>query len=197
MARKESFQRGSVSIHRGEWTLRYWERRAHGEWATRRKKLGLAATVSKKEALKLAESLMSRINDRNSKPSNRSSGPTKKAVLTFDLFAERYWQPYMRKADLRDSTVYSYESMLRNYIRPVLGSKPLAEITPTDITAVFDPLGSLCAKYRANVYCLLRVMFEIAEQADLIERSPVRSKLHKPECSREEVSQALSDRNDC
>jgi integrase len=29
-------------------------------------------------------------------------------------------------------------------------------------------------------------MFEIAEQADLIERSPVRSKLHKPECSREE-----------
>ena len=77
MARKESFQRGRGSINRGEWTLRYWERRAHGEWAMCRKKLGLAATASKKEALKLAESLMSRINDRNSKPSNRSKSASK------------------------------------------------------------------------------------------------------------------------
>jgi hypothetical protein len=74
-----------------------------------RKKLGLAATASKKEALKLAESLMSRINERNSKPNNRSGEVAKRAVLTFDLFTERCWQPYMRKA----------------------------EITPTDITAVF------------------------------------------------------------
>jgi integrase len=29
-------------------------------------------------------------------------------------------------------------------------------------------------------------MFDVEEQGDLIERSPVRSKLHKPECSREE-----------
>jgi len=82
--------------------------------------------------------------------------------------------------------------MLRNHITPVLGGMPLVEITPADITNVFEPLGAASAKYRSNVYCLLRIMFEVAEQGDLIERSPVRSKLHKPECSREEKPQLSS-----
>jgi integrase len=82
--------------------------------------------------------------------------------------------------------------MLRNHIIPALGRKPLVEITPADITGVFEPLGAASAKYRSNVYCLLRVMFDVAEQGDLIERSPVRSKLHKPECSREEKPQLSS-----
>jgi integrase len=56
--------------------------------------------------------------------------------------------------------MYSYESMLRNHIIPVLGSKPLGEITPGDITSVFEPLGAASAKYRSNVYCLMRVMFD-------------------------------------
>ena len=189
MARKKSFQRGSVSIHRGEWTLRFWERTSDDQWVMRRRRLGLDRATSKKEALKLADSLMARINDRNSRARPVRSVEKKRTALTFQVFRERYWRPYMLNADLRDSTVYSYESMLRNHILPVLGSKPLIEITPGNITSVFEPLSGVSAKYRSNVYCLLRIMFEVAEQGDLIERSPVRSKLHKPECSREEKPQ--------
>lgn len=74
MARKNSFQRGSVSIHRGEWTLRYWERTSDDQWVMRRRRLGLDRATSKKEALKLADSLMARINDRNSSARTSSIG---------------------------------------------------------------------------------------------------------------------------
>jgi integrase len=75
---------------------------------------------------------------------------------------------------------------LRNHISPVLGERVLAHITPSDITAVIDSLHSKGAKYRVNVYALLRVLFDIAEETDLIARSPVRSKIHRPDWIKEE-----------
>ena len=58
----------------------------------------------------------------------------------------------------------------------------LSEITPADVTEFFDARrGKLSANTISSLYALLRLMFEIATQYELIRQSPVRSLMHKPE----------------
>lgn len=93
--------------------------------------------------------------------------------------------------------------MINNYLIPEFGQKPLPTIGPGDLTYFFEKARrGKRKKYLLNLYSLLRVMFEVAEEHDGIERSPVRRKLHrpygadvtskkKPALSREEIQRVL------
>lgn len=63
----------------------------------------------------------------------------------------------------------------------------LRAITSGDISDFLDSLrGKVSANTHQHLYGLLHLMFDLAQQYDLIEQSPVRPKLHKPEVRRVE-----------
>jgi integrase len=103
--------------------------------------------------------------------------------LTFMEFTESsVWLNYLDTRDAAPSTRRSYSSNLTRHILPRIGTKDLLEITPQDIGDLLQGVRkSLTAtKSVLNIYTQLRTMFGVAEESDLISRSPVRKKLHRP-----------------
>src|SRR5262245_22093347 len=169
MARKrKSYQRGSVRLHNGKWTLRYRE-----EGTIKRVMLG--EFKSEKQARREADRIMATVNVTNGKP----------LQMTFKQFVEGRWQAYTLKKNYQPSTLDLYGSLNRIHLLTFFEDKLLTEIAPTDVS---DFLDRLQPKVSTNtlqaIYSLLRLMFDLAFQLDLIEASPVRPKLHRPETAR-------------
>lgn len=184
MARR-SFQRGSVRLKKRRnaepvWVLRYRVRDPNSKSGWKEKTEMVPECRTKKEALNaLSERLLS-INHSNNR--KRPSTPT------FASFASGLWQAYINNKRLKPSTVYSYKSMLDNIALPQLGEHHLDEIGPADLTQLITKLerDGKSQKTLLNLYSMLRVMFEVAVEYDLIDISPVRRKLHRPQYSRTE-----------
>ncbi|HWN98691.1 MAG TPA: tyrosine-type recombinase/integrase [Blastocatellia bacterium] len=173
---RRSHQKGSVELHNGQWSLRYRElNHATGEWTLKRVCLG--EFKSKKAAIRAAEPLMKALNERNS---SRSSARNAVAI-TFDEFIELRWRPYTQSRH-QVSTINCHNSLIKKHLIPFFGGKPVADVTPSDITDFLSSRrGKLSGNSLQTVYGVLSLMFEIASQHDLIEHNPVRSLLHKPE----------------
>jgi integrase len=178
--RRTSYQRGTIQYHFGRWTVLYRERDENGRSKQRRHDLGLESKASRKQALIAAQAVMENVNLRNNNPE-----PTVVSIK-FARFTETVWRSYMTNAGLKDSTIYSYDSMMRNYVLPKMGELRLQEITPEDVSHVMQGAEEKAAKYRSNLFGLLKVAFEVAKQFDLIVKSPVRSKIHKPKLEAKE-----------
>ena len=174
MARRNSYQEGSVALKGGKWTLRYRVRDPNSKsgWIFRREVL--ENCKGEKDARKIADEIMRGINDKNSSPGEN-------AELTVAGFVGGLWQAYLDRKQVKPSTRYSYESMLKRHVLPNLGDKRLDEITPVDMTSFFRQVqGNRASKYLLNLYALLNTMLEVAVEYDLIESSPLRKKLHRP-----------------
>jgi integrase len=182
MTRKRSYQKGAVIFHNEQWTLRYRELiHTTGNWTNRRVVLG--KFKNKKAAFKAAEPIMARINERN------NSEPQKLYEnITFKEFIETRWESYRKTARHQPSTVAQNDSLTKNHVMPFFGEKKLRQVQPSDVSKFLQKKADeeLSGNTMQNLYGMLRLMFEIAEQFDLIEKSPVRSKLHKPEFERVE-----------
>jgi len=182
MARRKTYQRGNVQLHNGVWTLRYRElNHATCKWFVKREKLG--TFKSKKEARRAAEPIMARVNERNN-----SDKPPEIQHLTFRQFVEGRWKAYAVSTRHQPSTMDCYGSLLKTHLLPHFGNRQLREILPTDISDLLEGLQAkkLSANTLQSIYSLLRLMFELACEYDLIERSPVRPKLHRPETAKVE-----------
>ncbi|MFY9610021.1 MAG: tyrosine-type recombinase/integrase [Blastocatellia bacterium] len=157
-------------------SLRYRELdHATGKWTLKRECLG--ALKSKKAATRAAEPVMKNINERNSSRSRARNA----VVITFKEFIELRWRPYTQSRH-QISTINCHNSLIKGHLIPFFGEKPVANITPSDITDFFsDRRDELLGNSLQTVYVVLNLMFEIARQHDLIEHSPVRKLLHKPE----------------
>lgn len=180
MTRRKSYQKGNLQFHRGCWTVRYrWLDPETGKFIMQRHQLtGHTDERKKKEARRAADEWMIHINAHNNNPKQTV------AQLTVERFIKEKWEPYVTVAKLSPSTLYGYESLIRLYITPKLGSKVLSKLTPADMTAFFDSIrrqnSTLSEKYLLNIYSLLRRMFEIAHQYELTDSSPLKPILHKP-----------------
>ncbi len=64
MARK-SYQKGCVQKHNGIWTVRYYEKQHDGTEKRKRDPIDVNPDAKKKEAMRAAEPIMARVNDRN------------------------------------------------------------------------------------------------------------------------------------
>jgi integrase len=179
MTRRKTYQKGSVKPHNGSWTLRYRELdHTSGKWTTRREVLG--KFKDKKDALKASEPIMAQVNERN------NSEPQKLNVrLTFKEFVESYWKPFMVKKNLQVSTIDHHNSILDIHLLPFFGKRLMQDVQPSDISKFLQEKASAKANYSNNTmqnfYSMLRVIFDLAEQNDVIGKSPVRPKLHKLE----------------
>ena len=181
MTRKKTYQKGSVRFHFGNWTLRYRELdQTTGKWQTRRVVLG-KFIKDKKGALKAAEPIMARINERN------NTEPQKLHLeVTFKEFIETRWKAYRKTAKHQPTTIENHDSLIKNHLMSFFQEKKLKEVQPSDISKFLQTKidEEFAANTLQNLYGLLRLMFDIAQQFDLIEKSPVRPKIHKPEFER-------------
>jgi integrase len=72
--------------------------------------------------------------------------------------------------------------MLRKHVEPALGDLTLDQIRPIHLTSFFQKHreNGMATHYQLNLYSMLRTMFDVAVEYDLIESSPIRRKIHRP-----------------
>jgi integrase len=144
------------------------------------KKAELLKATTEKAAEKERTARMLQINVQNeAEPTLPLSVPE---AMTFQEFTDGPWQDYLKRKRVANSTRRSYESNLKKYISPMIGSMGLAEITPMKISELMTAAERSMKRSKSllNIYGQLNTMFTVAEEGDLIERSPVRKKFHRP-----------------
>jgi integrase len=174
------FQRGHVSgpiqTRRGKaFVIRYRVRTAEGKWRHK------AETLYGVEGMKAARAvLMQRLQEAsNQKPET--------AELTLRDFIETYWKPYLKRKNVKPSTEKSYQCIVRIHILPTLGNLQLVQIAPMHIEELLriKTTAGRSVKTVRNIVVTLQGIFSLAEENDLISKSPIRRK-HKPVLPREE-----------
>ncbi len=174
MMTRHSCQIGYVSelqrSRRGEYfEIRYRVPASHGKWKHRAERL--YDVGSKKAARKI-------LNDRLNKYSPRNS---RIGHISFKDFVDRYWKPHLERQSVKPSTKSGYESVLESHVFPAIKDVPMVEIEPLHIE---DMVKAIMEKGRAartirNVLVVCQSVFSLAEQDEVIERSPVKKK-HRP-----------------
>ena len=180
-----SHQRGRVEFHHGSWRVEYWLRDISAPKGWRRVRERLNAQ-SEAQALREAVPIITRANERN------QNGQVDAVTPTVKEFCEGNWKKYLERRERRPSTLAAYASMMRKHIEPQLGDRRIHRVTPNDISQVLESASEgKESKSIVNLYALLKVFFEVAQQSDLITNSPVRPKLHRP-IARKKEKPALS-----
>lgn len=124
------------------------------------------------------------------------------ADLTLRSFAETYWKSYLDRKQVKPSTMKGYQSVLDKHIYPALGGLGLTAIAPINVEELLQSKAKkgYSPKTMRNIVVLLQGIFHLAEDNDLIAKSPIRDR-HKPICrntekpawSREQVRSILEE----
>jgi integrase len=102
-------------------------------------------------------------------------------------FIETFWKPYLERKRVKPSTKAGYNSIVERHILPSLGEIRLVDLAPLHVEELLRMKGEsgMNTKTVRNVLAVLQGVLALAEEDDLIERSPVRSR-HKPVLTRQE-----------
>ncbi len=191
MARK-SYQQGKVVTRKYKYgtafILRYRVRQPDGSWIE--KSETLRDCKDKKTAQRRLGERLGRINSKNGAGAEPIS-----ASRTFADIVGSPWMHYLDNGDVKPSTRYSYDSCLRNWILPFFGGWDLVDITPLIVGEFMGLLSSrgLARKYRRNIYGLLKIIFDVAVENELLGETPIRPKLHRPKLASEEKASLSTD----
>jgi integrase len=174
---RQSFQQGYVSdpirSRRGtKFIIRYRVRAAGGNWKHR------SETVYC-DSKKVARTMLA---ERISECSFTRSGS---AEMTVRDFVERIWKPYLDRKGVKPSTRQGYESLLNRHVLPAIGELTLQEVAPLHVEDFVQQKlrGGMTAKSVRNLVNMVSGIFSLAQEDDLISRSPIR-KRHKPSVQR-------------
>jgi integrase len=171
---RHSFQQGYVSDpiqtrHGKVFKIRYRVRTVEGKW--RHKSETLYDLDGKKAARGILQQRLQKAS--NQKPEF--------AELTLENFIETYWKPSVQRKGVKPSTEKGYQSLIDVHIVPTLGKVSLVEIAPMQIEELLriKTDAGLSVKTVRNMVVLLQGIFSLAEESELISKSPIRRK-HKP-----------------
>ena len=114
---RTSYQRGFVQEKNGRYTLRYRIRDSQKGW--REKRETVPSGTSHKDALLMLDKRIKAANALN-------NDALRVASLMFGDFMRGIWADYLQRRRVKASTVYSYDSMLKNLILPKFGDSGAA-----------------------------------------------------------------------
>ena len=183
--RRKTYQQGSVVERRYEYgtayILRYRRRTIDGRWEEKSETLSDCQT--KKDALKVLATRLKDVNEKNGR------ADANEPERTFSDLLDSKWPDYLDNQGVKASTRYSYSAVLKKWIKPFFGDRLLEEISADTVGRFMSHLAknNLSAKYRRNVYNLLKLLFEIAVEYDLMPGSPIRPKVHRPVADRRQL----------
>jgi integrase len=104
------------------------------------------------------------------------------------------WLDSAAKPKLRSKTFRDYENLLARYVRPELGPRPLAKISPLDIQALYGELQSreLSASTVRYTHAVLRSALQQAVKWRLLSNNPADA-VELPKQSRKEIHVLSAD----
>ena len=123
MARRKSYQKGSIEWKNGKPTLKY-ELRVGDKWLTKRESMP-EWVDTQKQANQHRDQRMMEINQINNAIQRPVVGDA--PPITLESLVKGRWAQYISERELKPSTVYSYDLVLRTHILPELGSRELKE----------------------------------------------------------------------
>lgn len=92
--------------------------------------------------------------------------------LAFDSIAARWLEYYEREKQRRPSSVRMAELVIRKYLAPHFGKKPLPKISRRDAVAGLDKIPAEQRAMRRSVYAYGRIMFGWAVTRELCDLNP-------------------------
>jgi len=109
------------------------------------------------------------------------------ADLTLEDYVRDHYWPFLKGLNPKNpnpkpSTLIGYKCALDRHVLPPLGKMRMADIQPMHITQVLHQVTEvrkLSFKTARNLFFLLQSLFAHALDSDVIQRSPVRPKIHK------------------
>jgi len=115
----------------------------------------------------------------------------------FSDLLDSKWPDYLNNQAVKSSTRYSYNAILNKWIKPFFSDLFLEDIGADTVGRFMAQLAknNLSAKYRRNVYNLLKLLFEIALEYDLMLASPVRPRVHRPVADRASIAGLFAGTN--
>lgn len=137
---------------------------------TRRYTIGKHGTLTAENARKEAERLAILVSQGTDPQEAKQDQARKSIDLAFKPYAERFVEDCL-KAKWKAWHVDA-EALLRLYAVPILGSKPLHEITRADVRAVLNPVRKKVATCR-NLFTVLRRLFRWAVSEGDLTDSPI------------------------
>jgi integrase len=103
--------------------------------------------------------------------------------ITVGQYAARWMTTY---EGAPTSTRVFHQGNLYRHILPVLGSRTMAEVTPTEISRLINGVTAQVSAATADaVYRTCSALFNAAVADDVMVKSPVKSKRHRPKRQRE------------
>ena len=99
--------------------------------------------------------------------------PKQSEVLMLDAYLDRWLEEAVRPS-VRETTHDGYSDLLRRYVRPALGPRPLAEITPPDVQALYNSMRErgLSTRMIQYTHAVLRSALKQAVGWQLISLNP-------------------------
>lgn len=95
--------------------------------------------------------------------------------ITVKDWVSEWLKNYLLKA--RDSTKYQYEQYFRLYVLPVIGNKPIQEVTaPMIQNIIAGKLKDLSAKTVRNLHGIMHHCFQDATDMEIISKNPVKKR---------------------
>jgi integrase len=179
MTRRSKDQKGSVEEKpkgSGLYSLRIRElSHVTGKWKMRRFALGKFSGEA--DALETARPIIAAVNERNKNEPQKLD-----AKITFQEFVEQYWRPYAVRKKLQISTLDQRNMILDQHLFPYFGRRAMCDIAPSDIGRFLEAKaeGGYSDNTLLSFYGFLHTLFDLAQQVNIIEKSPVRSKIHRP-----------------
>ena len=179
MKTRSSYQRGWMERRKRNgknmYMIRWHVRDASAPSGWRKRSEILKKCNSSKDARRQLDERMRTINEENPEPVGSDT-------LTFQDLVNGPWKDYLDKQEVKPSTLASYRSMLEIHLFPKFGSTPLDEIRSQHLTRFFSRLRrkGCSPKYATNIYGVLKTIFDVAVEHELIPGSPLRPKLHRP-----------------
>jgi integrase len=120
--------------------------------------------------------------------------PPKVEVLTLDAYLDRWLREAVRPS-VRESTYDDYTLKLKLYVRPHLGAKALAEISPPDVQALYNTLKERGLSTRTIQYthAVLRYALKQAVGWQLLPLNPA-DYTKRPKAEADELASAEGDK---
>lgn len=100
--------------------------------------------------------------------------------LAFSRLADAWLDHYENEKRRRASSVSQAKLVVRNHLKPVLGSTPVPHITRADMQMIIDAIPSHQRAMRRNVFAYSSVLFGWMRRRGHIERNPIEY-IDKPE----------------
>jgi integrase len=151
-------RRASIFPYRGKWRIQYWD----GDGKLRTKTAESEGDAYK--SLAILEQLIAS----NSLPKHRSLIPTTGEWL--DAWYES------RRVEVRPSTLWGFETMIRNHLKPALGDVPLDVLTAQMVEGLYETLRrekNLTEATILKAHCVLNHACKRAVRLGLLQTNPL------------------------